>query len=203
MDGKQTVTSITAMQSDTVKRWHQQDMDNEFDGLLGVACQQHQFNYLLWHEEDVARSPNVGDERIAEVKRAIDKYNQQRNDWIERIDEFLIHHLQAEGIETRSDTPLNTETPGSAIDRLSIMSLRIYHMHEQLDRDDADDEHKASVQAKLDRCYQQHTDLSGALATLLDDVVSGRKQLKLYRQMKMYNDPSLNPYLYAGETKAS
>ena len=198
MDGKATVESVTSMQTDTVKRWHEEEVDNQFDGLLGVACQQHQFNYLLWHEEDVARSPNVGDTRIAEVKRAIDKYNQQRNDWIERIDEYLIHQLQSGNVQTPDDAPLNTETPGSAMDRLSIMSLRIYHMHEQLDRDDADDEHKASVQAKLDRCYQQHADLSGALAALLEDIFRGRKQLKLYRQMKMYNDPSLNPYLYAG-----
>ncbi len=203
MNGEQTVKSITQMQIETVKRWHEEDVDNVFDGLLGVACQQHQFNYLLWHEEDVARSPNVGDQRIAEVKRAIDKYNQQRNDWIERIDDFLIHQLQTEGVETQAAASLNTETPGSAVDRLSIMSLRIYHMHEQLDRDDADDEHKASVQAKLDLCYQQHADLSGSLAMLLDDVFAGRKQLKLYRQMKMYNDPSLNPYLYADKSKSS
>lgn len=203
MNGRETVQRVTQLQKETVERWHVEPLDNPYEGLWGVVCQQHQFNYLLWHEEDVARSPHESDSRIAEVKRAIDRYNQQRNDWIERIDEFLIHHLQAEGIETRSDATLNTETPGSAIDRLSIMSLRIYHMHEQLARDDADDDHKASVQAKLDRCYQQHSDLSGALAILLDDIVSGRKQLKLYRQMKMYNDPSLNPYLYAGETKAS
>ena len=152
----------------------------------------------MWHEEDVARSPHEPDSRIAEVKRAIDGYNQQRNDWIERIDEFLLSQLQADGV-VADDAPLNTETPGSAIDRLSIMSLRIYHMHEELQREGADDDHLASVQAKLERCYEQLADLSAALAQLLDDIFAGRKRLKLYRQMKMYNDPKLNPYLYKSE----
>ena len=200
MDGKQTVDQVTQLQAETVERWHREPMDNPYAGLLQVVCQQHQFNYLLWHEEDIARSPNVGDQRVAEVKRAIDKYNQQRNDWIERIDEFLLSSLQDEGVQTPPDAPLNTETPGSAMDRLSIMALRIYHMQEQLQRDDADAAHRQSVQDKLHRCHAQHADLSQALAMLVDDIFAGRKQLKLYRQMKMYNDPSLNPYLYAKDS---
>ena len=119
--------------------------DNPYDGLLGTVCQQHQFNFLLWHEEDIARSPDVTDARIAAVKRAIDRYNQQRNDWIEKIDEALIDLLATEGVLPRAGARLNTETPGSAIDRLSIMSLRIYHFEEQLTRDDADDKHRANV----------------------------------------------------------
>jgi hypothetical protein len=103
---------------------HAPTPDNPHDGYLGVVCQQHQFNFLLWHEEDIARSPDVPDKRIAAVKRAIDRYNQQRNDWIERIDETLIQVLAGEGVVPRADASLNTETPGSAIDRLSIMSLR-------------------------------------------------------------------------------
>ena len=124
-------------------RWHACQPDNPYDGLLGTVCQQHQFNYLLWHEEDIARSPDVPDQRIAAVKRAIDRYNQQRNDWIEKIDEALIELLAAESVLPRRDARLNTETPGSAIDRLSIMALRIYHFEEQAARDDVDAIHRA------------------------------------------------------------
>ena len=190
------VAQITDLHRDAVERWHDVPVDNPFDGLLGVVCQQHQFNFLLWHEEDIARSPNVGDEKIAQVKRAIDGYNQQRNDWIERIDDYLMQQITAAEVALEPGAPLNTETPGSAIDRLSIMSLRIYHMHEQLDRTDAESEHIASVEQKLARCYEQQADLTNSLRMLLEDIFAGRKQLKLYRQMKMYNDPKLNPYLY-------
>ncbi len=190
------VRQITDLHRDAVVRWHSGKLDNPFDGLLSVACQQHQFNFQLWHEEDVARSPDVTDARIAEVKRAIDRYNQQRNDWIERIDEALIELLAAEGVLPRADAKLNTETPGSAIDRLSIMSLRIYHFEEQLSRDDVDATHRANVAERLARCRLQHADLSQSLRELLDAVWAGKKQLKVYRQMKMYNDPTLNPYLY-------
>ena len=196
-----TVQQIKALHTAKVSQWHETEVDNGNDGLLGVVCQQHQFNFLLWHEEDVARSPDVGDQRIAEVKRAIDGYNQQRNDWIERVDDFLVQRLADQGIAPAAEARLNTETPGSAVDRLSIMSLRIYHMHEQLERDDATDEHRAKAQERLDRCYQQQRDLSQSLTELLDDIFAGRKLLKVYRQFKMYNDPTMNPYLYRSDKK--
>lgn len=197
------VQQIAALQGETVARWHTESPDNPYNGLLGVVCQQHQYNFLLWHEEDIARSPDVSDARIASVKRAIDGYNQKRNDWIEKIDEALIDLLSAEGILPREAARLNTETPGSAIDRLSIMTLRMYHLVEQLDRGDASADHRAKVQERLDRCRLQHTDLSHALTELLDDIWCGRKLLKVYRQMKMYNDPTLNPYLYRSHRLAS
>jgi hypothetical protein len=197
------VQRITALHGETVARWHTDPVDNGYDGLLSVVCQQHQYNYLLWHEEDIARSPDVTDARIAAVKRAIDQYNQQRNDWIEKIDEALVELLSDEGILPRDAARLNTETPGSSIDRLSIMSLRIYHLVEQLERDDATAEHRAKVQERLARCRLQHSDLSQALTELLDDIWCGRKILKVYRQMKMYNDPTLNPYLYRTHRMAS
>lgn len=190
------VTQITAMQRDTVVAWHHSELDNPYEGLVGTACQQHQFNYLLWHEEDLARSPDVPDKRIAAVKRAIDRYNQQRNDWIERIDEQLIEILAASEQQPLADTRLNTETPGSAIDRLSILALRIYHLEEQLARTDIDQVQRSKVQERLARCHVQHEDLSQSLAELLADIWAGRKVLKVYRQLKMYNDPTLNPYLY-------
>lgn len=196
------VREITTLQHDTVARWHEADPDNPYTGLMNVVCQQHQFNFLLWHEEDIARSPDVGDERIAQVKRAIDGYNQNRNDYIERVDEALIAKLAEAGATPQPGARVNTETPGSAIDRLSIMSLRIYHMREQLDRDDATAEHIGKVQERIARCELQHADLSQSLMELLDDLQAGHKLLKVYRQMKMYNDPSLNPYLYKGLRKA-
>jgi hypothetical protein len=190
------VDQIACMHRETVERWHHEPLDNSYEGLLDVACREHQFNFLLWHQEDVARSPDLDDRRIAEVKRSIDKYNQQRNDWIERIDEFLLNELQARRVTTSPAAPLNTETPGSAVDRMSIMALRIYHMEEQLRRKEVDEQHRQRVTARLALCHQQHADLSSALQQLLEDLFAGRKQLKLYRQMKMYNDPTLNPYLY-------
>jgi hypothetical protein len=190
------VHQITALQAATVSRWHAGAPDNPYQGLLATVCQQHQYNFLLWHEEDIARSPDVSDRRIAAVKRSIDRYNQQRNDWIEKIDEGLIDLLVTEGVQPHGDARLNTETPGSAIDRLSIMALRIYHLDEQLTREGATMQHREKVQERLHRCHVQHADLSQALAELIDDIWAGRKLLKVYRQMKMYNDPALNPYLY-------
>lgn len=196
------VRQITELHRAAVDRWHAQAPDNPYDGLFATICQQHQFNFLLWHEEDIARSPDVTEARIAAVKRAIDRYNQQRNDGIERIDEAFIELLSAEGILPRAGARLNTETPGSAIDRLSIMSLRIYHFEEQLTREGADDHHRANVAERLARCRLQHFDLSQSLVELLDDIWAGRKLLKVYRQMKMYNDPMLNPYLYRSQRLA-
>jgi hypothetical protein len=190
------VAQVITIHRDTVARWHAAPPDNPYEGLLATVCQQHQFNYLLWHEEDLARSPDVPDKRIAAVKRAIDRYNQQRNDWIEKIDEALLELLATEGLLPRTGARLNTETPGSAIDRLSIMALRIYHFEEQLARDDIDQIQRGKVNDRLLRCRAQHADLSQAAAELLEDIWSGRKLLKVYRQLKMYNDPTLNPYLY-------
>jgi hypothetical protein len=197
LEPKKLVAQITNLHQDMVARWHEsKEPDNPYEDFLGAVCQQHQYNYLLWHEEDVARSPDVSDARIAMVKRAIDGYNQQRNDWIERLDEALLEKIGEAGVRPGPHARLNTETPGSAIDRLSIMALRIYHFDEQLARDDVDAAHVDRVRQRLDRCCLQHADLAQSLAELLADLADGRKKLKIYRQMKMYNDPTLNPYLY-------
>jgi hypothetical protein len=195
-DPKRIVRAVNKLHRETVVRWHEQEPDNGYEELLGAVCQQHQYNFLLWHEEDVARSPDVSDARIAMVKRAIDGYNQQRNDWIERIDEVLIDMLAEAGAAPQAIARLNTETPGSAIDRLSIMSLRMYHLNEQLARRDVDEAHFDRVRQRLARCRAQQADLSQSLVELLADLAAGRKELKVYRQMKMYNDATLNPYLY-------
>jgi hypothetical protein len=190
------VVDVNQLHHTTVEQWHERDPDNQRVGIFHTICQQHQFNFLLWHEEDIARSPDVSDQRIAEVKRAIDGYNQQRNDWIERVDEGMIEIFGSLGVEPTENARVNTETPGSGIDRLSIMSLRIYHLAEQLDRVDVDDAHLEKVRENLARCRLQQRDLSHSLVELLDDLLAGQKILKVYRQMKMYNDPTLNPYLY-------
>jgi hypothetical protein len=197
------VQAVARLHEETVARWHEGEPDNPYEDFLALVCQQHQYNYLLWHEEDVARSPDVTDARIAMVKRAIDGYNQQRNDWIERLDEALIEQLADAGAKPQPGARLNTETPGSAIDRLSIMALRIYHLEEQLERSDVDRTHVDRVTQRLERCRVQRADLSQSLAELLGDLAAGRKVLKVYRQMKMYNDPTLNPYLYRRTKQAA
>ncbi|KAA1258479.1 hypothetical protein LF1_09990 [Rubripirellula obstinata] len=187
------VSEITALQIETVERWHREPIANPYDdGFKQLVCKQHEFNYRLWHEEDTARSPSAGDTEIANVKRAIDGFNQARNDMIEKLDDAITAMID----QPNTDAPINTETPGSAIDRLSIMSLRLYHYREQADRDGIDAEQKQKVLDRIALCEQQHADLSKSLQELIDDVFAGRKQHRTYRQMKMYNDPTLNPAIY-------
>jgi len=191
-----SLQSVTSLQRDCIARWHQQAIDNPYDGLLRIVCEQLSYNFRLWHEEDKARSPTASDAEIAQVKRAIDKLNQQRNDWIEKLDDWITEELGSGGVSAPDAAPQNTETLGSTIDRLSILALRIYHLAEQRDRSDASPEHREGVARKLAIALAQHDDLSQAAQQLADDLFAGRKRHKTYRQLKMYNDPLLNPYLY-------
>jgi hypothetical protein len=195
------VRPIVHLHRATVELWHRHPISNPYRDLLYVVCQQHQYNFLLWHEEDIARSPEADDAQIAAVKRQIDRYNQLRNDWIEKIDDYLKRELQQRSVAAAPTARQNTETPGSAIDRLSILALRIYHMNEQAERADASAEHRQRCRQKLDVLATQHEDLTRALGELLEDIFAGRKRLKLYRQFKMYNDPALNPYLYQSQQR--
>jgi type II secretory ATPase GspE/PulE/Tfp pilus assembly ATPase PilB-like protein len=195
------VGAIIDVHETTVARWHRQQVDNPYEGFLKIVCHEHQQNFRLWHQEDIARSPVASDADLAKVKRAIDQLNQQRNDLIERLDDHLVKELSS--VQPGPDARLNTETPGSVIDRLSILALRLYHMEEQACRSDASDGHIERAKARLEILYQQHLDLRQALAELLDDLFSGRKRLKVYRQFKMYNDPTMNPYLYAAKRPAA
>jgi len=195
------VEAIVAMHAECVARWHREAIDNPHEGLLALVCAQHEQNFRLWHEEDKARSPVADDAEIAAVKRAIDRLNQRRNDLIEQIDDWIVGALSARGVAAPPDAPMNTATPGSAIDRLSILALRIYHMEEQVARTDADESHRAKAAARLEILRRQRRDLAAALGQLIDDLLAGRKRLEVYRQFKMYNDPALNPYLYAARTK--
>ena len=190
---------LARMQDQANQQWHADQPFAAADGLLHhLALEQHRANFDLWHEEDKARSPQAQDSVITEVKHAIDRLNQLRNDLVEQIDELL---LAAAGNQNEA-APLHSETPGLIIDRLSILSLKIYHTAEEAQRLSASDAHHARNQARLEVLAVQRADLAGCLDALWQDVEGGRRRFKLYRQMKMYNDPDLNPVLYRGK-KAS
>jgi hypothetical protein len=186
-----------------VALWHEVPPAHDEQGLLARVCDIHRFNFLLWHEEDIARSPEVTDARIAAVKRTIDRYNQARNDGIEQVDDWLIADLAARGIQAPAGAPAATETPGSAIDRLSILELRRYHMREQIERADASPEHRAKTAARLELLDRQRDHLVEALDRVLAEIFAGQRPLRVFRQMKMYNDPTMNPYLYGGGKPAA
>lgn len=149
---------------------------------------------VQWHLEDIIRDPAIDPVAALALKRRIDRSNQERTDLVEKIDNYF-YTMYSDTQPTDSAT-INTESPAWAVDRLSILALKIYHMQEQVRRTDATDEHKAKCQAKLDILLQQRADLSLAIDQLLDDFANGRKYMKVYKQMKMYNDPSTNPILY-------
>ena len=177
--------------------WHNvQNIPESGDPLYQLVSEQHHTNFDLWHEEDKARDPDASDAIIATVKRSIDRLNQKRNDEIEKIDEALLDELGQRSVRIMVDARLNSETLGSMIDRLSISALKIYHMDEETKRVDASSEHQKNCEAKLMLLQEQRRDLGKCLMEFLEDLVFGRKTLKVYRQMKMYNDSSLNPVLY-------
>ncbi len=149
---------------------------------------------VQWHLEDIIRDPHINPIEALALKRRIDHSNQDRTDLVEDIDTYF-RQLYSD-VKPQPDARLNTESPAWAVDRLSILALKIWHMQEQTEREDADAEHKARCQAKLDVLREQQKDLSTAIDQLLEDIKCGRKYMKVYRQMKMYNDPSTNPVLY-------
>ena len=149
---------------------------------------------VQWHFEDIIRDPKIDPEAALVLKRRIDKSNQDRTDLVEMIDSYFLDKYK--NVKVLPDATINTESPAWAVDRLSILALKIYHMREQVDRKDADVEHIAKCQQKLDVLLEQQKDLSTAIDQLLADIEAGRKYMKVYKQMKMYNDPSTNPILY-------
>ena len=149
---------------------------------------------VQWHFEDIIRDPQIDPAEALVLKRRIDKSNQDRTDLVERIDSWF--WTKYKDIAVRPDATINTESPAWAVDRLSILALKIYHMKEQVERPDASEEHKAKCQQKLDVLLEQRKDLSTAIDQLLADIEAGKKYMKVYKQMKMYNDESTNPVLY-------
>ena len=190
------IEHIHPAQTIQVASWHKEDPIAEGEGLLNLVSRQNLMNFLLWHEEDIARAPNEPDQVIAQVKHNIDGYNQRRNDLIEKIDEELITILADEGAKLPNQGPLNSETPGSMIDRMSILALKVYHMQEQVERTDVDESHRQKSAEKTRVLQLQRDDLFNCLKTLLGEVKAGSRQFKIYRQFKMYNDPELNPKIY-------
>ena len=153
---------------------------------------------VQWHYEDIIRDPHIDPIEALQLKRRIDRSNQDRTDLVEQIDSFF--RQKYSDVRVLPDARLNTESPAWAIDRLSILALKIYHMREQVERTDAPLEHRQRCQAKLNVLIEQQRDLSLAIDQLLEDIEAGRKYMKVYRQMKIYNDPSTNPVLYQKKT---
>lgn len=149
---------------------------------------------VQWHLEDIIRDPRIEPSEALKIKRRIDRSNQERTDTVELIDSYFMQLYSQ--VKVSPDATINTESPAWAVDRLSILALKIYHMREQAERTDAGEEHRKRCEGKLAVLLEQQSDLSTAIDQLLDDISHGRKYMKVYRQMKMYNDPSTNPVLY-------
>jgi hypothetical protein len=190
--------AIAALQLDLTARWHETDPASGGEQFLHLVQENHLRNFLLWHEEDVARRDDLGSERIHQAKRAIDQFNQERNNFIEEMDKVLVAELKP----VESGVARNSETPGMIIDRLSILALKEFHMHEETIRTEVSEEHRTNCAAKLARIRHQRADLTQSLTELLADVAAGRRTFGVYYQFKMYNDPALNPQLYGAATAA-
>jgi hypothetical protein len=153
---------------------------------------------VQWHLEDIVRNPSIDANAGLALKRRIDASNQVRTDMVEYIDSYFLD--QYKHVAPNADATINTESPAWAIDRLSILALKIYHMQAEVNRTDASEEHRQTCSSKLAVLLEQRTDLSKAIDDLLADIASGKKYMKVYKQMKMYNDPRLNPILYQQQT---
>lgn len=188
---------IAALQTHLTTFWHKTPPASTGEDVTRLVSENHLRNFQLWHEEDIARRDDLGAESVYRAKRAIDRYNQERNNFIEEMDKAIVAALQP----AADGCPRNSETPGMIVDRLSILALKEYHMHEETVRPDASEAHRGKCAEKLARIRQQRADLTAALEELLADVVARRRTFSVYYQFKMYNDPALNPQLYRHAAK--
>jgi hypothetical protein len=192
MNGIPTSSEITQRQAHLTRAWHDRAPSVSGEGFALLVEENHLRNFSLWHEEDIARRDDLGAESVRKSKRAIDRFNQERNDFVEKMDKALAEALKPKG----EGVPFNSETPGMMIDRLSILALKEFHMAEQTERTDVTPEHREKCAFKLNVIKRQIADLAGALDALLKETSEGSRSFRVYFQFKMYNDPSLNPQLY-------
>ena len=155
---------------------------------------------VQWHLEDIIRSPSINPVEALKVKRRIDRSNQDRTDMVERLDDYFFEQFKS--VKPSPGTRINSETPAWLLDRMSILMLKIYHMKEQTERIDVSQDHVKATNAKLATLMEQKSDMQLAYDELLDDISKGKRRFKIYRQMKMYNDPSLNPILYGSSSNS-
>ena len=186
---------IATLQTTLTARWHEESPAATGTEFLLLVEENHLRNFQLWHEEDIARRDDLGSERVHQAKRAIDRFNQERNNFIEEMDKLLVAALKP----LEAGVPRNSETPGMMIDRLSILALKEFHMREETLRADASEAHRATCAEKLARIIRQRADLTQCVGELLADVAAGTRTFAVYYQFKMYNDPALNPQLYQGK----
>lgn len=165
--------------------------------IEGVLYAKNRIDAVQWHLEDIIRDPDIDPLAALALKRRIDKSNQDRTDMVEELDSYFRDTYK--DVAVAADATINTESPAWALDRLSILALKIYHMQAEVDRSDASEAHKAKCAAKLAVLTEQRADLISAIDTLLCDIAAGRKYMKVYRQMKMYNDADTNPVLYGSK----
>lgn len=187
--------------SDVTRRYHITDhVDAKFDNPFEAGTIEHTLaeknwiDAVQWHLEDIIRDPDIDPVAALALKRRIDRSNQDRTDMVEQIDTYFREKYAA--VTPAPDATINTESPAWALDRLSILALKIFHMEAEVNRTDADPAHIDRCRARLNVLLEQRIDLTGAIDALLADIEAGRKYMKVYRQMKMYNDPETNPVLY-------
>jgi hypothetical protein len=194
-----SASDIVQLHDRLTEAWHARPgaSDSELaDGWLELISRQHRANFDLWHIEDEARAPGASDGELAQVKRRVDSTNQRRNDLAEELDRALLAWLGGHKLPN-CDAPLNSESPGLIIDRLSILALKIWHTREESERTGAGEDHTERNRGRLAILSEQRRDLADCLDHLWRDTVDGTRRFKLYRQLKMYNDPALNPAIYS------
>lgn len=177
----------------TVEQPFENPYDKEEDLLGHLLYRKCWIDTVQWHYEDIIRDPQIDPVAALTLKRKIDASNQDRTDMVEYIDSYFLEKYKE--VTVKDNATINTESPAWGVDRLSILALKVYHMHEEATREDASQEHRDTCQAKLDILLEQRVDLSTAIDTLLSDIAHGDKYMKVYKQMKMYNDDELNPVL--------